>query len=88
VLSRHFLLVTLCFSLESFFLPLVKPLRAVTIFRLITPRTESTPCPCFSPSVTKKQKERKKKEKKKRKEKERIERENNRKRGIGYKAVA
>jgi hypothetical protein len=45
---------------------------------LITPRTESTPRPCFSPPVTKKQKkEREKNKGKEKKEKGRIEPENN-----------
>jgi hypothetical protein len=40
--------------------------KKIDIFRLITPQTESTPLPCFSPSVTsKKNKNKKKKTKEK-----------------------
>jgi hypothetical protein len=59
-----------------------KPNRVATIFCLIMPRTESTPLPCFSPSVTSKKQKKKGKEKRKRKkEKERIEPENKPKKG-------
>jgi hypothetical protein len=55
---------------------------------LITPQTESTPLPCFSPSVTsKKQKQKKEKKKRKEKERERIEPENKQKKWKGNKAV-
>jgi hypothetical protein len=73
VLARHLLLVALCFFFTILLSSTIQTLARRHHLPLITPQTELTPLPCFSPSVTSKINRNKKRREKKENERERIE---------------